>query len=650
MIRRAAVAGLLLFAASVAAQPRPALLPLPREVVWHDGTVKASALAVAADTNAGFAIAAAQRTFPTAPGGLPLTLTTTATPGPEGAYRLSVTASGITIRAAGPAGHFYALMTLRQLATRDASGLVLPACDINDAPAFPVRGFMHDTGRNPQDVDLLKRFLDTMAQYKLNVFHWHLTDNPGYRIECRIHPELNDPKFQTRRPGFFYTYAEINDVLTHARDRGIAILPEIDLPGHSEYFKRAFGFDMQDPRGEKILADALNEFMDHVQSDLLHIGSDEVHLRDPKFLDRMADVVRARGRKVVVWRPGGLPKGGVITQAWSAGGKPNGPVNGMPWLDSRNSYVNHMDPFDGPCRVLNLAICDRDTGDAQALGGVLCHWPDVYAGAPANVYRQSPVMPALLAAAESFWRGHTKERKQYWGRLPLPKEAGNAEYVDFEARMLARRDLDFANWPFPYVRQTDIPWRLIRPINWTGAVVTPEQELRESYDVGGKNLTWSDAIGATIHVNHFWYDGWLPKAASGTVYAVTHLWSPRAQTVDFWIGFDEPSRSDRRAPNAPSGKWNHSGGQIWIDAREIPPPVWKQPGLARKDDERPFDDEGYFYRPPVPVALRAGWNRVLVKAPHAAPDWKWMFTCVPVSIHDGRVSEVDGLRFAAKPE
>ena len=119
--------------------------------------------------------------------------------------------------------------------------------------------------------------------------------------------------------------------------------------------------------------------------------------------------------------------------------------------------------------------------------------------------------------------------------------------------------------------------------------------------------------------------------------------------MDFWIGFDEPSRSDRRAPNPPQGQWNHSGARIWIGGREIAPPHWKQPGLSKKDDEQPFVDEGYFFRPPVSVPLAAGWNRILVKAPHAPPDWKWMFTCVPVRLVGATAHEVEGLRFAPLP-
>jgi hypothetical protein len=195
------------------------------------------------------------------------------------------------------------------------------------------------------------------------------------------------------------------------------------------------------------------------------------------------------------------------------------------------------------------------------------------------------------------------------------------------------------------VKQTDIAWKLIGPADWSKATATPEQELRDGYEVAGQKLSWVEARGATVHFNHFWYDGWLPKAKSGTAYAVTRIYSPSNQTVGFWIGFNEPSRSDRRVANPPSGQWDPSGSRIWINGKEIAPPAWKQPGLGSKDNEKPFVDEGYFYRPPVPVPLQQGWNRVLVKAPRTGADWKWMFTCVPVQVVGETAHEVEGLRF-----
>ena len=635
----------------------PALIPTPQTIRWTGGLVDCSRYHISAPGDAGFAVAELERTLAGAeknPAGIKITLRLGAIAGTnDEAYTLDAAPEGIVIAAPKPVGLLYGVETLRQLL---AGTTRVPGCHIADEPAFAWRGFMHDVGRNFQDLALLKRFVDVMAHYKLNVFHFHLTDNPAWRVECRVHPELNDPKFTpvTRRPGKFYTYAELNDFIAYGRERGVRVVPELDMPGHSEYFQRAFGVNMQDERGMKILAECVNEFLDHVDVTELHIGSDEVALKNANFLPHMAELVRAHGKQIIVWRPGGMPGGKVMTQLWSAGGRGNGLVPGMPCLDSRDDYVNHLDPFDLPQRELNLATCGKATGDDIALGGILCHWPDNNVGEQMNVYRQSPVFPALLAAAERYWCGHTPERKEFWARLPEAGTPAFATCAEFEARMLAHRDLYFRDWPFPYVKQTDMVWKLIGPFDHQGnvnAVFPPEQEIRASYDMGGTNYTWREARGATIHVNHFWYDGWLPKTATGTAYALTYVWSPRAQTVGFWIGFNGPSRSDRRGgPNPAQGQWSTTGSRVWVNDSPLAPPVWKQPGVVKGGAETPFVDEDYFYRDPLPVVLKQGWNKILVKAPRSSTTWKWMFTCVPVAVEQGRVREVAGLRFASNPE
>ena len=421
------------------------------------------------------------------------------------------------ITAPKASGLLYAVQTARQLLVGKSNHPSLTGCRIVDWPAFLWRGFMHDVGRNYQDMAMLKRFLDVMALYKMNVFHFHLTDNPGYRIECRIHPELNASANYTRSRGKFYSYAEINDFISYAKQRGIMVLPEIDIPGHSEYFKRAFGVEMQDAKGAQILEDVLNEFMDHVNTPNLHIGSDEVRVRNPQFMNQVADLVRKRGRQVLAWRPGNPPAGPIVTQMWNYGPGLD-PLPGMPFVDSRNDYINHVDPFLAPPRVLNLSTGGQPEGDSLAWGGILCHWPDIAVGEEMDIYRQSPVFPALLAAAENYWRGHMPQHPEYWARLPGEGDSELTRYAEFEARMIEHRDKYFADWPFPYVRQTNIPWKLIGIFDHHGDLNTafpPEREIRDSYEVEGKTYRWSDALGATISINHFQYDGWMPADPAG---------------------------------------------------------------------------------------------------------------------------------------
>ena len=633
----------------------PALIPAPQKVVWLGGQLDCSRYQIVAPAGADFVVEELHHALAGAKqdsAGMKITLRLDAVSATNAeAYTLEATAGGIVITAPKPVGLFYGVQTLRQLLAHTPT---LPSCRITDWPAFPWRGFMHDVGRNFQNLALLKRFVDVMAQYKMNIFHFHLTDNPGWRIECRVHSELNDPKsyLPTRAPGKFYTYAELNELIAYCAQRGITVVPEIDMPGHSDYFKRAFGVEMQSERGAKILTECVNEFLDHVRTEYFHMGSDEVHLQNPAFMDQMADLIRSRGCKLLVWRPGHLPSEKVITQLWSAGGVQNAMVPETPAVDSRNDYLNAMDPFDGPLRMLNLATCSKPSGDNFALGGTLCCWPDINVGADQmNIYRQNPVFPALLAAAENYWRGGVASRSENWTRLPADtNDAAFVQFADFEARMITHRDLFFLDWPFPYVKQTDIAWKIIGPFPLTNAPPV-ERELRDSYELGGKTYRWADARGATLFVNHFWYGASaLPATKDGVAYALTYVWSSQVQTVGFWIGFNDPIRSSRRGvPNPPLGEWSNVGSQIWVNDLEIPPPHWQQPGRVKNESETPFVDEGYYFRSPTPVELKSGWNKILLKAPKTGKAFKWSLTCVPVVADGDHVHEAVGLRFATAP-
>ena len=199
---------------------------------------------------------------------------------PAEGYILETYRKGAKITARDEQGAIWARQTLRQLT--DERGLV-PSVRIVDWPAFAWRGFMHDTGRNFIPVEELKRQIRLLSQYKINLFHWHLTDYPAWRIESRRFPQLNDPQYQRpgRDEGKFYTYGEIRDVIDYARKHGILVVPEIDMPGHSTYFNSTFGFGMADPRGMRILEEALNEFFTEIpvsEAPYIHIGSDEVHI------------------------------------------------------------------------------------------------------------------------------------------------------------------------------------------------------------------------------------------------------------------------------------------------------------------------------------------------------------------------------------
>jgi N-acetyl-beta-hexosaminidase len=164
--------------------------------------------------------------------------------GDEG-YRLDVTSNTISISAQSRAGFFYAVQTLLQLlppeivSSNISEGIPwrVPVVTIRDMPKYPWRSFMLDSGRQFQTVEFIKRYLDYLAQLKINVFHWHLTEGQGWRIEIKSLPKLTEVGSRVstgdEQQGF-YTQEEIKEIVAYAQKRCIAVVPEIDLPGHSE--------------------------------------------------------------------------------------------------------------------------------------------------------------------------------------------------------------------------------------------------------------------------------------------------------------------------------------------------------------------------------------------------------------------------------
>jgi hexosaminidase len=144
-------------------------------------------------------------------------------------YSLEVSDRQAVLKAATVVGAMRGLETFLQLLEGDRQGYYIPSVVINDKPRFPWRGLMIDSARHFQPVEVLKRNLDGMAAVKLNVFHWHLTEDQGFRVESKRHPRLH----QMGSDGLFYTQDQVREVIAYARDRGIRVMPEFDLPGHA---------------------------------------------------------------------------------------------------------------------------------------------------------------------------------------------------------------------------------------------------------------------------------------------------------------------------------------------------------------------------------------------------------------------------------
>ncbi len=638
------------------------LIPFPQEWTWTGERVAVSALrpsgmdrwpphlvAHLADmaASAGLPLSAAR--------GLPLRHAPTDSLPPEG-YRLAVTDDGILLESADEAGHFYALQTLGQLFQNAADSLYLPVGVIRDAPAFPWRGFMLDVGRNYQPLAALKQLLDVMARYKMNVFHWHLTDRPAWRIESKAFPELTAAEHHrpTRDPGRYYTYDEIRELITYARDRHITVLPEIDMPGHSDSFVKAMGTTMDSERGMEILETVLAEFFSEIPRQdcpTIHLGSDEVRIPDPAgFIGRMTDICRRNGREVVIWNPGLPADTGVIRQTWQSRHLEAGPYRE---IDSWNSYVNNGEPMTQVLRLFFKPIGFSSSN--RVVGGTLCLWPDVNLDLPADAFRINPVYPSLLTYAWKTWTDDVESAPTPFLTTLPPRYSEAARYfAAFEAYLCQHRDGALSGLPFAYLQQSDMEWRLIGPFSGSDGDSLVSQVGTGPFPALPAGIRGLPARGNTLVIrDRFRLGGYFPEAEPGrTVYAVTHVFSDKDRRVETWIGFETPLRANRTYTGTPEqGRWDPNGGAVWVNGNPLPPPVWQFPGWkpsktdgwgSPADQEIPWrEEELYWTRPPVKVPLKRGWNRIVAKIPATTGYQNWMFTFAPL--------DKEGLEFIAAP-
>ena len=650
-------------AASVAESDPPALIPAPREVTWlNAGFALDRAVRIALPADADAAIVEVSRQLAGALRELGARAVETSTGGQlrsgpaeirlayrdipeagdnEESYALGVGAELIELTAPSATGLFRGVQTIRQLAVRSS----VRACKIVDWPAFAMRGVMFDVGRNFISLPLIKQYIDVMALYKMNVFHFHLTEHIGWRLEIRSHPELTAPQHQMRRKGSFYTQEQVKELLEYCRKRHVTVIPEIDMPGHSEAFVRATGHRMETPEGMAILADVLREVCDLFDSPYIHLGSDEVRIRNPEFIPTMARLVRERGREVILWRPGGPLDDQTVYQMWHNGKH----EPGERVLDSRDIYVNHLDCFAGILRVFHKKICDVDSGSGDKLGAILCHWPDRNVASERSIFAMSPVAPAMLALAERAWRGGGFSDLNQM--MAAPGSPAFREFVEFESRMLTHRDRFFADKPFTYVKQTNIVWNAFGPFPNDGDLAKafpPEIESKSKYEYDGETYDAIEVRGASP-VFGGWYDhGLFPGKKNQTAYVVTYAHVDRAMDAHMWIGFRSWSRSHRDA-TPKSGEWDHRMGRIWLNGEPIAPPNWAKPG-RKGSAEDPLIDELYAVRDPTPVRLNAGWNKILIKAPVGGNATKWMCTAVLVSWDGDKVRALAGVKYATQPQ
>ncbi|MBQ3027184.1 MAG: family 20 glycosylhydrolase, partial [Alistipes sp.] len=561
---------------------------------------------------------------------------------PAEGYTLEIKGTTAVLRAKTAQGLVWAHATLAQL--KDKEGLVRIA-KIKDYPAFPIRGFMHDTGRNFRPVEILKQELDLFSAYKLNVFHWHLTDNPAWRIESKCYPQLNDAKYcpAARNPGKFYTYDEIRDVIKYAKERGIMIIPELDIPGHSQYFWTIFGCYMESEKGMKILDKLFAEFFAEIPAEdcpYIHIGSDEVRrkMKDAEGFVRHYEQMLAKHNRIpIVWDPGIKPSATTVCQIWNEAIK-NSIAESKdyknPYLDSYMGYLNHSNLINNIHRNFLHQMCTVEKGTERALGGILCLWNDVRLASPEQLFPINGMPIAMLPFAERSWVGGKGYGLDYDMLVPGPDNQGYHDLVAFEKKMAYHRDNNLREWDIRWVANAHIPWQVTIP---------------QSKGAKMEDMQWTKAYGGSVNLYALGKQHGVKQSNEMIAWLKTEIYSEEEREIRAWVSLETPSRSTRRSAGiGEQGKWE-TGGKVWMNGEEVLPPVaWNEPGAYAYHfstykyvdiQNLPWTNEQLFWmREPAKIKLKKGWNTLLIEAPlhYKTPFWYVSFSPVEVST-DGRL-------------
>lgn len=389
--------------------------------------------------------------------------------GEDESYRLQVTPNSVQLDAPNPLGILHGLQTFLQLVRMGPNGFAVPVVTIDDRPRFPWRGLLIDVSRHFMPVAVIERNLDAMEALKLNVLHWHLSDDQGFRVESK-----KFPKFQElSSDGLYYTQQEIKDVIECARDRGIRIVPEFDMPGHSTSWfvaypelasgagpyqiERKWGvFDpAMDPTRDHtyhFLNDFIEEMAALFPDQYFHIGGDEVNgkawNRNPEIQDfmqkhgfknnhdlqayfnqRLQEIVNKHGKIMTGWdeilHPD-LPKD-IVVQSWrgqkslaaAARQGYRGLLSFGYYLDLMFPASRHyaVDPLAGAAATLTPEEKQR------ILGGEACMWAEFVT--PENI--DGRIWPRAAAVAERLWSPeNVKDPGSMYGRLEAV-----SEYLEF---------------------------------------------------------------------------------------------------------------------------------------------------------------------------------------------------------------------------
>jgi hexosaminidase len=364
-------------------------------------------------------------------------------------YSLDVEATGAHLKAATVVGAIHGLETLLQLVQINGSGYFLSAVSIEDSPRFRWRGLMIDVSRHFEPVEVIKRTLDGMAAVKMNVFHWHLSDDQGFRIESKVFPKLTG----MGSDGLFYTQDQAREIVAYARDRGIRVVPEFDIPGHAQSWmvgypelasgsgadyggpyqiEREFGiFDpVIDPTRDstyKFLDRFVGEMAEIFPDLYMHVGGDENNgvqwkanpriqefakkhdLKDTAalqtyFNQQLLPILKKHGKRMIGWDEifaPGLSKDAVIESWRGFDSLAASAKAGYEGILAQPYYLDHMNSAEHYFLADPVPVGTTLAPEEQAriLGGEACMWSEHVS--PRTV--DSRIWPRTAAIAERLW-------------------------------------------------------------------------------------------------------------------------------------------------------------------------------------------------------------------------------------------------------
>ena len=460
--------------------------------------------------------------------------------GEDESYHLQITASEVHLQAANPLGVMHGLQTFLQLVSTTPRGFAVPVMTIDDQPRFPWRGLMLDVARHYQTLDVVYRTLDGMEAVKLNVFHWHLSDDQGFRVESKRFPLLQEKGSD----GLFLTQDQVRAVIAYARDRGIRVMPEFDMPGHTTAWfagypdlasapgpykiERKWGVcdPAMDPTREstyKFLDSFFAEMTSLFPDQYFHVGGDENNGKQwdasPRiqafmkahalknnnalqayFSGRVQKLVAARNKIMVGWdevlQPN-TPKD-VVIQSWNSPQFVGQAVRGGNrallsagyYVDLNESAEEHYaaDPEgQGPSPL-------SSEESKRILGGEAAMWSEYTT--PENI--DSRLWPRTAAIAERLWSPReTRDVASMYARMAIVSQKlnyyglqHNASYPAMLTRMTGEPDPiplrilgDVVQPPRGYQREELRSYDAFTPLNRLVDAVPPESGMARQFSL-----------------------------------------------------------------------------------------------------------------------------------------------------------------------